>query len=60
MVYHDKFVVYRDFSTVFFSIPYSRVFGAVTSFHVPDFVKVGGFSTEFFGWGGEDDDMSRR
>ncbi|XP_014676387.1 PREDICTED: beta-1,4-N-acetylgalactosaminyltransferase bre-4-like, partial [Priapulus caudatus] len=39
---------------------YEQYFGGVCAFSKLDFLKVNGFSNEFWGWGGEDDDMYRR
>lgn len=44
----------------FFRLPYSSIFGGVSAMTVQQFQSVNGFSNAFFGWGGEDDDMSNR
>ncbi len=41
-------------------IPYPEIFGGVTIFAPQEFMVVNGFSNEFYGWGGEDDDMFNR
>lgn len=41
-------------------LPYKRYFGGVTLFPNDKFEKVNGFSNEFWGWGGEDDEIRRR
>ena len=41
-------------------VAYSSVFGGVTSFTSEQFITVNGFSNDFYGWGGEDDDMYNR
>lgn len=41
-------------------IPYETYFGGVTMFPNADFMRVNGFSNEFWGWGSEDDDLIKR
>ena len=41
-------------------LPYESLFGGVSAMRVDHFNKVNGFSNLFWGWGGEDDDMSNR
>lgn len=41
-------------------IPYETYFGGVTMFPNADFMKVNGFSNEYWGWGSEDDDLIKR
>ncbi len=43
-----------------FSILYQRMFGGVTLFTPEEFRKINGYSDEYWGWGGEDDDMIGR
>lgn len=38
-------------------LPYKDIFGGVSALTKDQFIKVNGFSNEFWGWGGEDDDM---
>ncbi|KAL9965112.1 hypothetical protein ACROYT_G028865 [Oculina patagonica] len=41
-------------------LPYENIFGGVGSFTREHFELINGFSNEFWGWGGEDDDLFRR
>jgi GT2 family glycosyltransferase len=41
-------------------LPYNCIFGGVSAMTKTQFLKVNGFSNMFWGWGGEDDDMSER
>uniref|UniRef100_A0A3B5LCN3 Beta-1,4-galactosyltransferase n=1 Tax=Xiphophorus couchianus TaxID=32473 RepID=A0A3B5LCN3_9TELE len=43
-----------------FILPYATIFGGVSALSKQQFLKVNGFSNTFWGWGGEDDDMSQR
>ncbi|KAK8742505.1 hypothetical protein OTU49_001921 [Cherax quadricarinatus] len=43
-----------------YRLPYNDIFGGVSAMTVEQFRKVNGFSNKFWGWGGEDDDMSNR
>ncbi|XP_070502206.1 beta-1,4-N-acetylgalactosaminyltransferase bre-4 isoform X2 [Chironomus tepperi] len=43
-----------------FKLPYSSIFGGVSSMTTKQFKAINGFSNSFWGWGGEDDDASRR
>lgn len=45
---------------IFIRLPYSSIFGGVSAMTKKQFQKVNGFSNGFWGWGGEDDDMSNR
>jgi len=44
----------------FCRVPYDGIFGGVTAFKRQHFELVNGFSNQFYGWGGEDDDMYNR
>ncbi|KAH8236279.1 hypothetical protein KR038_012019 [Drosophila bunnanda] len=46
--------------TLNFRLPYRSIFGGVSAMTREHFQAVNGFSNSFFGWGGEDDDMSNR
>lgn len=41
-------------------LPYEEFFGGVCVFDRDSFVKINGFSNEYWGWGGEDDDLLKR
>ncbi|XP_042223301.1 uncharacterized protein LOC121867457 [Homarus americanus] len=43
-----------------YRLPYNDIFGGVSAMTVEQFRTVNGFSNKFWGWGGEDDDMSNR
>jgi len=41
-------------------LAYPQIFGGVTAFRQSHFERTNGFSNCYYGWGGEDDDMSNR
>merc|ERR1712241_1201733 len=43
-----------------YKLPYTDLFGGVSAITVEHYKKVNGFSNLYWGWGGEDDDMSSR
>lgn len=43
-----------------YRLPYDDIFGGVSAMTLDHFKAVNGFSNLFWGWGGEDDDMSNR
>ena len=47
-------------STFGYKLPYTRIFGGVTALTRQHFELVNGYSNQFWGWGGEDDDIYNR
>ncbi|XP_078723708.1 beta-1,4-galactosyltransferase 2-like [Lampetra fluviatilis] len=43
-----------------FQLPYNRIFGGVSGLSKAQFEKINGFPNNYWGWGGEDDDISTR
>jgi hypothetical protein len=43
-----------------YRLPYPAIFGGVSAINREHFQLLNGFSNSFWGWGGEDDDMSNR
>jgi hypothetical protein len=43
-----------------FKLPYQGYFGGVTLFDKHSFIKVNGYSNDYWGWGAEDDDVMFR
>lgn len=43
-----------------YRLPYPTIFGGAGSFTKHDFQLINGFSNQFWGWGGEDDDLYKR
>ncbi|XP_069460759.1 beta-1,4-galactosyltransferase 3 isoform X2 [Ambystoma mexicanum] len=43
-----------------YSLPYSQYFGGVSALTPDMYMKINGFPNEYWGWGGEDDDISTR
>jgi predicted glycosyltransferase involved in capsule biosynthesis len=41
-------------------LPYQTYYGGVNLFNKEDFLTINGYSNEFWGWGGEDDDLLNR
>lgn len=42
------------------SLPYSQYFGGVSALTPDQYMKINGFPNEYWGWGGEDDDIATR
>ena len=42
------------------SLPYHWIYGGITALSKEQFMKINGFPTMYWGWGGEDDDISHR
>lgn len=43
-----------------YKLPYGSIFGGISALKTEHFVKINGFSNDYWGWGGEDDDLSTR
>ncbi|CAJ1059316.1 beta-1%2C4-galactosyltransferase 1 [Xyrichtys novacula] len=43
-----------------FRLPYNQYFGGVSSMSKDQFLKINGFPNNYWGWGGEDDDIYNR
>ncbi|KAJ8015554.1 hypothetical protein DPEC_G00027330 [Dallia pectoralis] len=43
-----------------FRLPYNQYFGGVSSMSKEQFLKINGFPNNYWGWGGEDDDIFNR
>ncbi|XP_062395907.1 beta-1,4-galactosyltransferase 1-like isoform X2 [Sardina pilchardus] len=43
-----------------FRLPYAQIFGGVTALSLEQFTKINGYPNNYWGWGGEDDDVSKR
>jgi len=41
-------------------LPYKSLFGGAEAVNKKQFEKMNGFSNDYWGWGGEDDDISAR
>ncbi|CAI2321733.1 unnamed protein product [Caenorhabditis sp. 36 PRJEB53466] len=43
-----------------YKLPYSAIFGGISALTKEHVTKINGFSNDFWGWGGEDDDLATR
>lgn len=43
-----------------YKLPYNEYFGGVTLFDRESFMKINGYSNDYWSWGGEDDDIYKR
>lgn len=43
-----------------YNLPYSQYFGGVSALTPDQYMKINGFPNEYWGWGGEDDDIATR
>lgn len=43
-----------------YSLPYPQYFGGVSALTPDQYLKINGFPNEYWGWGGEDDDIATR
>ncbi|VDD89079.1 unnamed protein product [Enterobius vermicularis] len=43
-----------------YKLPYGSIFGGISALTKAQFDKINGFSNDYWGWGGEDDDLSTR
>ena len=43
-----------------YTLPYPKIFGGATAMTPRHFRRINGYSNQFWGWGGEDDDMWSR
>lgn len=50
--FNDLFVLCR--------LPYNQYFGGVSSLSKEQYLKINGFPNNYWGWGGEDDDIYNR
>ncbi|CBY39402.1 unnamed protein product, partial [Oikopleura dioica] len=52
---------YSGYIDIFnYTLLYDTIFGGITAFSAEAFEKINGYSNEYWGWGGEDDDLERR
>ncbi|CAH8620178.1 unnamed protein product [Heterobilharzia americana] len=59
-IFHDVDLLPEDDRNFNYRLPYVQIFGGAVGLTREQFVKVGGFSNSYHGWGGEDDDLYAR
>ena len=55
-----NFTIVLLYPAFLYRLAYTSLFGGSTAFSKEAFVKVNGYGTRYWGWGGEDDDMFKR
>lgn len=52
--------VFNNPTDLSYRLPYAGYFGGVSGLSKKQFLKINGFPNEYWGWGGEDDDIYNR
>lgn len=52
--------VFPECVSVSCRLPYNQYFGGVSSMSKEQYLKINGFPNNYWGWGGEDDDIYNR
>ncbi len=58
-VQRETMIAYCE-DDAFCRLPYGDIFGGASALTREQILKVNGFSNDYWGWGGEDDDMATR
>lgn len=53
-------VKFLSYNSVLPRLPYSQYFGGVSAVTPDQYMKMNGFPNQYWGWGGEDDDIAAR